>query len=146
MIFREAILDDIIPMHEVRMSVKENALSNPDRVKENDYIEFIREKGKGWVCENSGIILGFSIIDASEHSVWALFVKPGFEKMGIGRRLHELMLNWYFQNHSEKLWLGTAPGTRAESFYIKAGWEKAGISSTGESRFEITREMWASIK
>lgn len=144
MIFREAKLEDIIPMHEIRMSVKENALSDPGLVKEQDYIEFIRDKGKGWVCESEHTILGFSIIDTMDHNIWALFVRPGYERLGIGRQLHDMMLGWYFQNHSENLWLGTAPGTRAESFYSRAGWKSTGTRSNGEIRFEITKDLWLS--
>ena len=43
---------------------------------------------------------------------------------------------------SDPLWLGTAPGTRAETFYRKAGWIETGIRQGGEIRFELDRETW----
>lgn len=146
MIFREAVINDIEQMHEVRMAVKENVLSNPGLVTMADYVKFLSTDGKGWVCESNGVILGFSIVDIRDHNIWALFIKPGSEKQGIGRRLHGLMLDWYFQNYTEDLWLGTEPGTRAEIFYARAGWSKTGTRSNGETRFGITRDTWNQLK
>jgi GNAT superfamily N-acetyltransferase len=131
-------------MHEIRLSVKENPLNNPDLVKENDYVSFLTSKGRGWLCKIDNDTVGFAIIDISKANVWALFVKPDFEKMGIGRNLHDLMLNWYFEQKNESVWLGTAPGTRAEGFYTKAGWNNCGIQSNGEIRFEMTSANWNS--
>ncbi|MCY7411341.1 MAG: GNAT family N-acetyltransferase [Chitinophagales bacterium] len=70
----------------------------------------------------NNIIVGFSIADLNTHSIWALFVKPEDEKKGIGKKLHQLMLDWYFNQSKEKLWLETAANTRAEKFYKTLGW------------------------
>ncbi|WP_090786448.1 MULTISPECIES: GNAT family N-acetyltransferase [unclassified Pedobacter] len=61
------------------------------------------EKGKGWVCEVNGQIVGFTIIDLLENSVWALFVDPDFAEKEIGKKLHKLMLGWYFQQTKYKI-------------------------------------------
>jgi GNAT superfamily N-acetyltransferase len=142
LIFREATTADIPGMHIVRMSVKENALSNPLLVQEKDYAAFITTRGKGWVCELDGVIVGFAIVDTQEKNVWALFVDPAHERKGIGRKLHDMMLDWYFSMHEGTLWLSTSPGTRAESVYAKAGWTTAGTTSTGETKFEISADEW----
>ena len=143
---REATAADISAMHTVRMSVKENALSNPGMVTEKDYPGYLFEKGKGWVAEWNGIIVGFCIVDVSDQNIWALFVQPGYEAKGIGRSLHDAMLDWFYDHHDGILWLGTAPGTRAEYFYTKAGWTNKGIQANGETRFEMTRHTWLSRK
>jgi GNAT superfamily N-acetyltransferase len=82
------------------------------------------ERGKGWVAETEDQIVGFSIIDLKENNIWALFVHPDFENKGIGTKLHDVMLNWYFEDNRENIWLGTSPETRAETFYRMSGWKK----------------------
>ena len=117
-------------------------LSDPAIVTYQDYVDFISERGKGWICEISGKIVGFAIVDLVDHNVWALFVLPGYERMGIGKRLHDLMLDWYFSQTGSALWLSTSPGTRAENFYRKAGWRETGVHGKGEIKFEMNKEDW----
>jgi GNAT superfamily N-acetyltransferase len=141
MIIREAHTEDISQIQVVRNSVKENMLSNPALVTDADCDEYINRRGKGWVAEaEDGKIVGFAIVDLVDHNVWALFVQPGYDKMGIGRKLHDEMINWYFSQTSETIWLGTAPNTRAESFYRKAGWRETGTHGKGEIKFEMNVE------
>lgn len=142
MIFRTAKLSDIKQIQVVRHLVKENTLSNPDLVPDKDVAYYISEKGKGWVCEIDGRIAGFSIVDLRERSVWALFVDPAFAEKGIGKELHRLMIDWYFQQTKEKLVLGTAPNTRAERFYMLQGWNLVGRYANGESKFELNYADW----
>jgi GNAT superfamily N-acetyltransferase len=125
--FRTATLNDIRSMHVVRTAVKENRLPDPSRITEEMYADYLTKRGKGWVYEMGGRVVGFAIVDVSDHSVWALFVHPDHEGKGIGRCLHDEMLRWYFQQTQMTLKLSTWPGTRAESFYIKAGWKVVGI-------------------
>jgi len=142
MTFREAKPEDIKQIQIVRNAVTENALSNPALVTDADCLEFITNRGKGWVCEINKQIVGFSIADLKENNIWALFVHPNFDKRGIGRKLHDLMMNWYFEQTSRPVWLGTAPNTRAESFYRKAGWQEIGTHGKGEIKFEMTFDNW----
>lgn len=140
--FREATTKDIPQLHAVRMAVKENVLNNPLLVTEADYINFLTLHGKGWLCEVDGEVAGFAIIDIIQNNIWALFVRPGFEKKGIGKRLHDIMVDWFFEQHENTLWLGTAPNTRAEHFYRAAGWKEVGRRDNGEIKFEITFSDW----
>lgn len=140
---REAVTSDIPQIQVVRNAVKENTLSDPSLVTDQDCEEFITKRGKGWVCEIEGRIVGFSIADLKDHNIWALFVDPTFEKQGIGRKLHDLMLDWYFLQTEETVWLGTAPGTRAEAFYRRSGWTETGTHGKGEIKFEMTAKEWA---
>lgn len=146
MIIREARVEDIPQIQVVRNSVKENTLSNPDLVTDKDCEEFITERGKGWVCEIEGKITGFSIVDLKDNNIWALFVDPDFEKKGIGKKLHDIMLDWYFTQTKENVWLGTSPNTRAEFFYRKSGWNEIGIHGKNEIKFEMTVENWTNNK
>lgn len=146
MIIREARIEDIPQIQVVRNSVKENTLSNPDLVTDKDCEEFITERGKGWVCEIDGKITGFSIVDLKDNNIWALFVDPDFEKKGIGKKLHDVMLDWYFTQTKENVWLGTSPNTRAELFYRKSGWNEIGIHGKNEIKFEMTFENWTNKK
>jgi GNAT superfamily N-acetyltransferase len=129
-------------MHGIRISVKENPLPDPGLITADDYKEFITSRGRGWICETDNTISGFAIVDLEEKNVWALFVMPQFEGQGIGKQLHDMMLDWYFTQTEKTLWLGTAPGTRAELFYRKAGWKQTGIRPNGEIRFEMEKAQW----
>jgi len=142
MMLREARVGDIPQIQIVRNAVKENALSNPDLVTDQDCADFITQRGKGWICEMEHQVVGFSIVDLVDHNVWALFVHPDFDKRGIGKQLHDIMLDWYFNQTQQSVWLGTAPGTRAEAFYRRAGWKEIGLHGKGEIKFEMTFEKW----
>jgi len=142
MVIREAKITDIKQMQVVRNAVKENALSNPALVTDEDCKYFMTIRGKGWVCEMENEIIGFSIADLQGNNIWALFLKPGFDRRGIGRQLHDIMLDWYFSKTEKTVWLSTAPGTRAEGFYRTAGWKETGLHGKNEIRFEMTYQDW----
>ena len=122
--------------------MKENALSNPGLVTFEDYENYLTKRGKGWACEIDDRIVGFAIVDMVDNNVWALFVDPAFEAQGIGRKLHDSMLDWYFTQTNTTLWLGTAPNTRAEKFYRTKGWREAGVHGKGEIKFEMSKNSW----
>jgi GNAT superfamily N-acetyltransferase len=142
MIIREATKNDIPQIQVVRNSVKENMLSNPALVTDKDCETCMFEKGKGWVCEIAETIVGFSIVDLEDSNVWALFVDPAHEKQGIGRKLHDVMLHWYFTKTTNTIWLGTSPNTRAAIFYKKAGWKEVGMHGKNEIKFEMNSQVW----
>ena len=137
MIFREAILQDIPSIQVVRNQVKENQLSDPALVSDKDVAEFISVRGRGWVCEIDNCIVGFAIADLIDNNIWALFVHPDVEGKGIGKTLHDMMLNWYFAQQKEMVWLSTTPNTRAEKFYRMQGWKEVGLYGKGEIKFEM---------
>jgi GNAT superfamily N-acetyltransferase len=142
MIIREAKQEDIPQMQFVRNAVKENTLSDPSLVPDEDYTEFMFNRGKGWVCAVDDKIVGFSIVDMQENNVWALFLLPEEEHKGIGTALHNNMLDWYFAQTKTTLWLGTTPNTRADMFYRKIGWTHVGMHGSGEIKFEMKSEDW----
>jgi GNAT superfamily N-acetyltransferase len=142
MILREADTGDISQIQFVRNAVKENRLSDPSQVTDEDVEEYINNRGKGWVCDLDGKIIGFAIVDLIENNVWALFVHPDFETLGIGKKLHRAMMDWYFLQTKEKIWLGTEPKSRAEKFYRMQGWKEIGIHGKGEIKFEMSADDW----
>ena len=143
MIFREAEIKDIPQMQLVRHSVRENRLSDPALVPDHDVAEYITNRGKGWVGEIDGRIVGFSIADLKENNIWALFMHPDFEARGIGKQLHKLMLDWYFSQTKQTVWLGTAPNSRAATFYRMQGWKEVGTHGKGEIKFEMDIKTWS---
>jgi GNAT superfamily N-acetyltransferase len=146
MIIRQATITDIPQIQIVRNSVKENVLSNPALVTDKDCEEYMFVRGKGWVCEIDNEIVGFAIVDLKENNIWALFIKPDFENKGIGRQLHDTMLDWYFDQTKTTVWLGTSPNTRAETFYRKSGWKEVGTHGKGEIKFEMSYDDWMNRK
>ena len=131
---------------EVRMAVTENILSDPSLVTEKDCEEYLFQRGKGWVGEWQGNVVGFSIVDLKNSNVWALFIHPDHEKKRFGSRLHKTMLDWYFSKSDFPLWLGTDPNTRAEQFYRRKGWKAVGARKNGEVKFEMAKMDWEAGK
>jgi GNAT superfamily N-acetyltransferase len=143
---RVAEIKDIYQIQVVRNLVKENQLSDPALVRDSEVEDYITRRGKGWVCEIDGEVVGFAIADLVDNNIWALFIHPGFERIGIGKKLHDEMLNWYFSQTDKTVWLGTSPDTRAELFYRKAGWKEVGVHGKGEIKFEMTKDEWGSLQ
>jgi GNAT superfamily N-acetyltransferase len=142
---REATISDISQIQIVRNLVKENTLSNPNLVTDADCADFITNRGKGWVAEIDQQIVGFSIVDLIDKNIWALFMHPDFENKGIGKQLHHKMLNWYFAQTKDTVWLGTSPNTRAAKFYALNGWKQVGLHGKNELKFEMHFNDWVKI-
>jgi GNAT superfamily N-acetyltransferase len=136
-LLRQADVSDIEAMHRIRLSVRENALSDPRRVQPADYRPLV-EQGGAFVCEREGNIVAFGVADALRRNIWALFVEPGREGDGMGRRLLDAMTAWLFAQSPEPIWLTTGAATRAERFYRAAGWHEAAREPNGELRFELS--------
>ena len=145
MIYREAEISDIAQIQFVRNAVKENKLSDPALVPDKDVEEYMTNRGKGWVCEIEEKIVGFAIVDLIVNNVWALFVHPDFEARGIGKKLHQIMMDWYFVQTKEKIWLGTDPNSRAYKFYQMQGWKEVGTHGKGEIKFEMDFSIWSYV-
>ena len=139
---RLATVADIDAMRAIRLAVTENRLSDPSRATTEKYQEMLGKRGKGWVFEDTGVVIGFGIADAVSRSFWALFVQPGNERRGVGRALHDAMVDWLFAIDSRPIWLTTEPHTRAAGFYVAAGWLPRPSPVSGElcfSRLDASR-------
>ena len=105
-------------------------------------LDVVATNAIGLLYRISGTIRGFAIVDMGDGNVWALFVEPGFERLGIGRALHDIMVGWAFDHGATALWLTTDRATRAESFYRLQGWREAGSAGNVALRFELTKSDW----
>jgi GNAT superfamily N-acetyltransferase len=132
---RQAVRGDVPEIQRVRRSVTENRLTTTV-VSDDEVIEAIERTGRGWVVEDAGRIVGFAIGHAGTGNIWALFVEPGHDGRGHGRRLHDAMVAWLWAQGLTRLWLTTGPETRAARFYEAAGWQLVGTEPTGELLFE----------
>ena len=126
-------------MHRIRCRVRENWLSDPRKVTEESYRPYV-EAGDAWVAEAGSGIVGFAALDLASATVWALFVAPEAEGMGVGRALQDVMLDRARRKQVKRLSLLTARGSRAETFYFQSGWERAGRGDQEEVRLERMME------
>ncbi|OGO75806.1 MAG: hypothetical protein A2203_06995 [Chromatiales bacterium RIFOXYA1_FULL_46_5] len=133
---REATAKDIYAMHKVRLAVRENTLSRPDRITEQDYLDAQDKLGKTWLIEIEQQVVAFAT-GYRDGSIWALFVDPDHEGQGYARALHQHMISWLWSLGHQRLTLTTEPNTRAEGFYLAQGWQAKGLTSEGEMRFEL---------
>ncbi len=85
-----------------------------------------------FVAEDDDGIAGFSMSDRRDGQIFALFVRPGCEGRGHGSRLLAAALDWLAGCGHESAWLTTAPGTRAEGFYLSKGWRADGLTADGD--------------
>jgi GNAT superfamily N-acetyltransferase len=136
---RRATVADIAEMSRIRLAVTENALSNPARVTEAMYRDYLDALGRGWVAEQDGEIMGFSYADRTDSSIWALFVDPEREGRGAGKQLLRLAVDWLFEIGNPEVRLGTAAHTRADRFYAAQGWTREDMKDDIEVRYRLRR-------
>ena len=90
---RDATEGDIPTIFEVRTSVWENHLSVEQMAQLGVTFESIREALREhpcvWVAEREGQIVGFSMVSVEDACMFAAFVRPEREGLGIGRQLVE---------------------------------------------------------
>lgn len=133
---RLMLRDDFAEVMRIRYAVRENRLVSM-KIGPELYADYIERRGRGWVAEDNGRIVGFAIGDRDGADIWALFVDPQHDRRGHGRRLHDTMVEWMFAQGLRRITLGTGPGTRAEAFYIAAGWRFTHLRDDGEHAYEL---------
>lgn len=117
-------------MSRIRLSVTENVLSDPSRVTDAMYEEYLALSGRGWVAEIDGEIVAFCYATRNEGSIWALFVQPGFEGQGLAKQLLGMAVAWIFRQGHACARLDTTAHTRADRFYALQGWQRSVVSDT----------------
>ncbi len=137
----EARPEHIPGMFRVRLAVTENALTE-ERLRElgitpESLKAELGQRYQGWVIEEDGQVVGFSIADVQTFSVWALFVMPGFEGRGFGTRLLDRAVEFLWDRGATRIWLKTDPDSRAAGFYRRSGWRESGTIDNGEITFEL---------
>jgi GNAT superfamily N-acetyltransferase len=141
--YRVATDTDLPGITHVRTSVAENHLSVEDLaqrgITEASIAASFRADAKGWVAEHEARVVGFSIADRKVHSIFALFVLPGFDGCGIGGKLLDLAVAWLWANGTRRIWLETSKDTRAATFYARKGWIATGVDKLGNIHYELER-------
>jgi len=128
---RRAIQGDVARIMEIRHSVRENRLSDPNLLTGKDCAEFI-ERSEIWVWEEDGIVQAFAAGDIRDGWIWALFVAPEYEGRGIGKALLSMACETLRNAGYTVANLSTAAGTRAERFYTENGWTLVSNNRRGE--------------
>lgn len=131
--FREMRIADLPATLAVRLATVENAVTLEEL--EADYgvtpdsvAAAMRSHVKGWLCEDSGAVVGFAMGDGASGEMLVVAVRPEHEGRGIGGRLLDEVETWLFAQGHEKIWLlaNPDPEIRASGFYRKRGWQKTG--------------------
>jgi GNAT superfamily N-acetyltransferase len=128
---------DIPAMSTIRLAVQENQLRDPSRITHAMYVDYLDRLGRSWVCEVDGVIAGFASADKTDGSVWALFVSPESEGLGIGKRLMAVLCDYLFSAGHATLVLTTGEGTRADAFYAAQGWQRGAITANGDVQYTL---------
>ena len=86
--------------------------------------ESLGQSTKGWLCEDSGRVVAFSMADRATAEFLVIAVLPEYERRGIGGKLMDLAEEWLAASGCKRAWLTTDVDTslRAYGFYRKRGW------------------------
>lgn len=139
---RDATEDDIPAIFEVRTSVRENHLSVEQMAEMGVTFETIgealREHPCIWVAAKEDQIVGFSMVDVENSCMFAAFVRPEHEGLGVGRQLVERAEAFLFERHP-LIWLETDGSSRAAGFYERLGWKRTEELESGDVRLQKHR-------
>lgn len=125
-------------MSAIRLSVRENALSDPTRITDDMYEDYLERSGCGWVAEIHGEVVAFCYADNVNASIWALFVNPDHEGRGLGKLLLERAVHWLFERGHDHVHLTTGANTRADRFYAAQCWLRRPVSAS-EIAYSLAR-------
>ncbi|WP_372397460.1 GNAT family N-acetyltransferase [Azospirillum sp. HJ39] len=133
---------DVGGIFRVRTSVNENLLTVAEMagmgITEASVAEMIHNAPCAWVACDDAQIVGFSMIDPDEGSLFAAFVLPSHEGKGIGKELVQAAEDALFSKHA-LAWLETAKTSRAAGFYRHLGWGSERDIGDGDIRLEKRR-------
>ena len=142
-----ASASDTEVLFDIRTSVLENHQSREELatigVTPDSVGEMLRTTARAWVAEVEGRPVAFSMADATECTVFAMFVRPGYEGLGLGRALMRQAEEWLYSQGCGEIWLLTGGDTklRAYGFYERLGWGVAGVEEDGQVRFTKRRHQ-----
>lgn len=138
---RAARIEDIETLFRIRTSVVENHQSREELaelgVTPATVAEMLQTDCCAWIAESHGDAIAFSMANATEKTIFAMFVLPGFEGLGAGRQLMQQAEQWLWSQGAEQIWLltGSDPQLRAYGFYLHLGWVPVGVESDGQVKF-----------
>ncbi|VEB97563.1 putative acetyltransferase [Cedecea lapagei] len=139
---RDATRDDIETLFSIRTSVNENHLSREEMaemgITPQTIADIIAESPCIWLADVDGQPAGFAMVTAEEACLFAMFVLPQFEGLGVGKLLLKKAEAFLFAQQPT-IWLETAAGSRAANFYQRHGWQPVGEQDGEDIRFEKSR-------
>ncbi|WP_456025452.1 GNAT family N-acetyltransferase [Pseudomonas capeferrum] len=144
MLIRVATPDDIDTLFAIRTSVVQNHLSREQMtalgITPQVLADSIRAAPCVWIAEVEGQPAAFSMVDRAAGEVFAMFVLPGYEGQGLGRRLMAVAEAALFEQH-ERLFLITdgRDEIRANGFYQRLGWSMVDRLEGDDVRYEKSR-------
>lgn len=100
--------------------------------------EMISRSACAWVAIEADEVVGFSMADLESGSLFAAFVLPAREGLGIGKALVEAAETALFARHAV-IWLETGRSTRAAGFYQHRGWGNPVAITERDIRLEKSR-------
>lgn len=143
-LIRAATADDVDTLCAIRTSVVQNHLSLEQMADLGITPQVLRDTLRaapcGWIAEVDGQAAGFSMVDLDEGEVFAMFVLPTHEKLGLGRQLMAVAEAALFECH-DTLYLVTdgRDEIRANGFYQRLGWSVVGQVDGDDVRYEKNR-------
>ena len=144
--YREMRLDDLPATLAVRLSTIENAITLEELESEygitpESMAVAMGSDLRGWLCEESGKVVGFAMGDRSNGEVQVVAVHPEHEGKGIGMSLLSRVQSWLFSQGHDAVWLLSNPNpkVRAHGFYRKLGWRPSG-QRKGEDEVLVLRK------
>ena len=143
-LIRAATANDVDTLCAIRTSVVQNHLSLEQMadlgITPQVLADTLSAAPCAWVAEVDGQAVGFSMVDLAGGEVFAMFVLPTHESLGLGRRLMAVAEAALFERH-ERVYLVTdgREEVRANGFYQRLGWSVAGRVDGDDVRYEKGR-------
>ncbi|AOE79190.1 GCN5 family acetyltransferase [Pseudomonas lurida] len=143
-LIRAATQDDVDTLFNIRTRVVQNHLSVEQMaqlgITPQVLADSIREAPCAWVAEVDGQPVAFSMVDLATGEVFAMFVLPTHENLGLGRQLMAVAETALFERHAT-LFLVTdgRDEIRANGFYQRLGWTVTGSVEGDDVRYEKSR-------
>ncbi|MEO1159344.1 MAG: GNAT family N-acetyltransferase [Pseudomonadota bacterium] len=132
--YRRMTAEDVPAALTVRLSTRENAVTLDELEEEygvtpQSMADDLRSHAGGWVCEDGGKLVGFSMGNGLNGEIAVVAVAPEYERRGIGKTVLAHTQGWLFSLGHEEIWLlaNPDPDVRATGFYEKLGWKVTGV-------------------
>ncbi|SAM33248.1 GNAT family N-acetyltransferase [Pseudomonas sp. 1 R 17] len=143
-LIRAATQADVDTLFEIRTSVVQNHLSIEQMaelgITPQLLADSMREAPCVWIAEVDGQPVAFAMVDLAEGEVFAMFVLPSHENLGLGRQLMAVAEAALFEHH-DRLFLITdgRDEIRANGFYRHLGWSVVERVEGDDVRYQKSR-------
>ncbi|NTS76047.1 GNAT family N-acetyltransferase [Catenovulum sp. SM1970] len=118
--YRKAVPADIEEIIAIRLTSTD---PSTEKNIQQSYQLYIEKYGEGIVCLQENQIIGFAIVSIKESGLYSLYVKPNFQRLGIGKNLLKKAEAILKQAGAEQIFLAVNKNNDALNFYQKYGWK-----------------------